>query len=107
VQAAGVAGDTRSLAGIAAARRSSKPPEPWPNRRQRAHKAARAQQLTPRPAACGQKTIKPILLDLIPVQQAVHHPFVGHGLFDVLADDTRAFFVTATKKPAAVVAVSG
>jgi len=77
--------------------------EPGPDRRERAHKTARAQQLPPRPPARAQKTIEPLLLDLVHVEEPVRRPPVEGAVLDVLADDPGSLLVAAAKKAAAIV----
>src|SRR5262249_46041998 len=103
VDAAAAASRADRRAGVAAAGRLGKPAEPWPDRRKRAHKAARPKQLTPRPATDGQKAVEPLLLHFVHVQQAVRRPLVKHAVLDVFAKDPRPFFVSTTKEAAAIV----
>src|SRR5580704_5379059 len=88
---------------IAGARRQSELAEPGPDRRKRAHKAARLQQLAPCPPAGAQKTIQPLLFDLVHVQQSVCRPFIERTSLDVLAEDPGALLVAAAEEPAAIV----
>ena len=90
---------------IAAARRLSELAEPGPDRCERAHEAARPQQLAPRPPACAQKAIEPLLLDLVHVQQSVCRPFIECAGLDVLAEHPGALLVAAAEQTAAVVIV--
>ena len=90
---------------ISSFRRVREPGEPRPDRRERAHEAARPQQLPPHAAAGCQKAIEPLLVYLIPMQQTVGGPITEGGIFDVLADDPGALLVAAAKETAAVVMV--
>src|ERR1700731_4633124 len=88
---------------IAGARRVGELPEPGPNRRERPHEAARLQQLTPRPPAGAQKTVQPLLLHFVHVQEPIRRPLVERAVLDVLAKDPGALFVATTEQSAAIV----
>src|SRR5205823_4934673 len=83
--------------------RLGKPFEPGSDGRERAHKAACAQQLAPHPPACSQNTIEPRLVDFVHVQEAVRRPLVKRAVLDILADDPGTLFIAATEKPAVVI----
>jgi len=83
---------------IAGARRVGELPEPGPDRRERAHEAARLQQLTPCPPAGAQKTVQPLLLHFVHVQEPIRRPLVEGAVLDVLAEDPGALLVAATEE---------
>jgi len=88
---------------IAGARRVGELAEPGPDRRERAHEAARLQQLTPCPPAGAQKTVQPLLLHFVHVQEPIRRPLVEGAVLDVLAENSGALLVAATEEPAAIV----
>ena len=90
---------------IAGARRLGELAEPRPDGRQRAHKAARTQQLAPCPAARAQETVQPPLLHLVHVQEPIRGPSIERAVLDVLADYPGALFVSAAEQTAAIVAM--
>jgi len=74
-----------------------------PDRRQRAHESARPQQLPAGAPAYRQIAVKPLLIDLVHVQQAIGAARRDGAVLDVLADDPGAFFVAAAEQIAAIV----
>jgi hypothetical protein len=101
----GAAATGRRRGRIAGPRRLGEPAEPGSDGGERAHEAARPQQLAPRPSACAQKAIEPLLLDFVHVQQSVCRPPIERAVFDVLADDAGALLVAAAEQAAAIVMV--
>src|ERR1700719_802969 len=93
----------RRCSRIAGSRRLDNLPEPGADRRERAHEAARPQQLAPRPAACGQKPVQPLLLHLVHVLEPIRRPLIDCTVLDVLAENSGALLVAATEEPAAIV----
>src|SRR5713226_6068945 len=106
MHASAVASRTRSRSRIAAPGRLSKFAKPRSDRRQRAHEAARPQQLPTCPSARGQKAVEPLLVDFVHVQEAVRRTSVKCAILDVLAEHPSALLIAATKEAAAIVAVS-
>ena len=90
---------------IAGPRRLGELAEPGSDGGERAHEAARPQQLAPRPPACAQKAIEPLLLHFVHVQQPVCRPPIERAVLDVLADDAGALLVAAAEQAAAIVMV--
>src|SRR6516225_11371022 len=86
-------------------RRVSQFAEPRPDSGERAHEAARPQQLPAQAPARGQKAVQPLLRHFVHVHEAVRCPTVERAVLDVLTDDSGALFVAAAEKPAAVVTV--
>src|SRR5580692_3762587 len=101
----GAAATPRRCGRIAGARRVGELPEPGPDRRERAHEAARLQQLTPCPPAGAQKTVQPLLLHFVHVQEPIRRPLVEGAVLDILANDPGALLVAAAEEPAAIVMV--
>ena|SRR5260370_23852242 len=101
----GAAATGRRCDRIAGSRRLSEFAEPGSDRGERAHEAARPQQLAPCPPACTQKAIEPLLLHFVHVQQPVCRPFIERAVLDVLADDPGALLVAAAEQGAAMVMV--
>ena len=79
--------------------------EPRPDGGERAHEAARPQQLPPQTPPRGQKPVQPLLVHFVPMQQTIGRPFIKSGILDVLAEHAGAFLVAATEEIAAVVVV--
>jgi hypothetical protein len=100
-----------TVAGRSAGRRRVAPgrvrqfDEPRTDSGERPHKAARPQQLPPQTPARGQKTVQPLLVHLVPMQQPIGGPLVKGGVLDVLADDPGALLVPAAEETAAIMAV--
>ncbi len=92
---------------VASASRVSKPIEPRADRRERAHKAAGAQQLPPPAAAGSQIAVELFLIHLVAMQQPVLHPRVEHTLLDVLAQDPGALLITAAEQVPAMMPAIG
>src|SRR5205823_11733362 len=88
-----------------AARRLSELAEPGSDRCERAHEAARPQQLAPRPPTRAQKTIQPLLFDVVHVQEPIRRPLVERTSLDVLPNHPGALLVAAAEQPAAIVIV--
>src|SRR5580704_3809489 len=99
----GAAATPRRCGRIAGARRVGELPEPGPDRRERAHEAAPLQQLTPRSSAGAEKTIQPLLLHFVHVQEPIRRPLVEGAVLDVLAENSGALLVAAAEEPAAIV----
>jgi hypothetical protein len=88
---------------IAGSRRMGELAEPGSDGGERAHKAARPQQLATGLPARAQRTIEPLLLHFVHVQQPVRGPLVERTVLDVLADHPGALLVAAAEQAAAVV----
>src|SRR5260370_39601170 len=98
----GAAAPGRRCDRIAGSRRLSEFADPGSDRGERAHKAARPQQLAPCPPACAQKTIEPLLLHFAHMQQPVCRPSIERAVLDVLAEHPGALLVAATEQAAAM-----
>jgi hypothetical protein len=89
----------------AGSRRLGEPAEPGSDRGEGAHKAARPQQLAPRPPTRAQKSIEPLLLHFVHVQRPVCRPSIERPVFDVLAEHPGSLLIAAAEQAAAVIMV--
>src|SRR6516165_9911645 len=78
--------------------RPREPSEPRLDRGQRTHEAACLQELPTPAAASRQITVKGLLIDLVHMEETIGCAFIKDSVLDVLAQDTRALLIAASKE---------
>jgi hypothetical protein len=79
--------------------------EPRFDRGERAHEAARLQELAAPAAAFRQIAVEGFLIDLVHMEEAIRGALVERGVLDVFPDDAGTLLIAATEEIATVMMV--